>query len=251
MINIEGTPLSAFNISVDFYGEEVITPEVRTAFKDRGAYGSVNHGAIHGNKVFTIPCILQGERQLIQPLLALFLDDNGNYKREVKLQYRIFPGRYWLVTLASPIRLMPERQGVFRFDFELVASYPFAIAEISFDRYFESVNIDPTVGFEVPVDYNGTYHTGFTFSFFGTLSYLSVATISNDGVRHGFNFNPEGSKSTYLVVDFEDMTVSDNGNNGLLDSTGRFLTINRNTKHIVFRGVASGSLSIKYQEKYV
>lgn len=250
MIYINDYPLSSLGVSVDYYGEETLSPEVRTSFKERGVFGSINHGATHGNTIFRFPCIIQSDdiRRGVKEVLKLFLDESGNYK-EVIFKFSGWGDKYYRVMLSQPITLTPHNDTVGVFELEVTATFPFAFATSEFNFYRENVNLTEDT-LTIPIAYYGTYRTGFHFSFYGTLSdfIIRVNFTNHDSLEFRYR---SVQHNTFFECDFNKMVIKDNGNNGLLNSTGDFPYINRDTENITFIGDMSGSINLKYREIYV
>lgn len=249
MIKIDGFSLSDFGVSVDFESPETQTPEIRTNFAERGTYGSINYGTTHGNADFSFSCTIKGNiRANIKEIIKLFLDADGNYK-EVKMEWSEWGNKYYMVMLTSPIVLTPTSEKTGEFDLEVTATTPFANSIYNTERYFGEV-ILTQAPLEIPIQYYGTYRTGFEVTFFGNLSYFDIEVWSADGSSRVFHY-VSGSHDTYFLCNFTDFTISDNGANGLPNASGDFLYINRETTKVVFRGDMTGSVNFKYKEIYI
>lgn len=249
MIKINGFSLLDYGITVDFKSSEIITPEIRTNFAERGAYGSINYGTTHGNIVFSMACTVQGNiRYNIRELVKLLIDENGAYK-EVRLDLGTIEGKYYNVMLTDPIELNPLAPKVGQFNLEFTATDPFAKSIYATEKYFESVNA-ATKELEIPITYYGTERTSFDISMFGKVGNFTIQVYEGSKVKQTFKYRSAMHDSFY-ILDFNTFKIDDNGNNGLLNASGDFLYINRLTTKIIIKGELSGSVNFKYREQYV
>lgn len=235
-----------YNISLIYDGEETLTPEVRAFLQEKTGHGSVYFGATHGNRVFKIPLIAEGDNRNynVREFMRLFLDEDGEFKK-VLLELDFLPNRRIKVFTNEGVKLKPLGQNSGSFELTLIADYPFFESIYNTNYYVDPI----TVPHEVAINYYGTKATGFKISISGTIGNFTITREQSDGSTKQFIYE-SASHSTYMVIDFEDFAIDDNGANGLPNSKGDFLEINYNTAKLIFDGDISGALSIDVREKY-
>lgn len=250
MISVNDVSLSTYGVTVEFDSTESQSPEIRTNFEKRGVYGSINYGATHGNADFKFPCMIKGDyRTNIKEIQKMFLDANGNYK-EVKFKYDKWSNRYYNVMLTKPLELIPVSTNFATFDLEVTAPTPFGQSIYATEQYFGTLNLVTNGPLEIPINYYGTFRTGFSLSLFGSLSNFDVEVHFLGGIIKTFKY-VSTAHSTYFVCDFNEFTIDDNGTNGLANASGDYPYLNRETTKIVLKGDMTGSLNLNYREIYV
>jgi Phage tail protein len=252
VLTIDGINLElVYNVGVYPSSDDPLMPEVRNNFVDRASFGSIDYRSSYGSFPFTLACFIQGGdiRQKLKEIIALFVDDDGEFK-QVKVSYSPWGDVYREAKLTKQVTLSYEEEGTNfgEFSLDLNAADPFGRSNYQIEKYYGDVNL-MNASLEIPITYYGTYKAGFNFTFFGSLSYFDVEVHAADGSTKVFHY-VSPLHETYFRCDFTDFVIDDNGNNGLDDSTGDFLFINRATTKIVFRGNMTGSMNFSYRELY-
>lgn len=235
-----------YGVYMSFDTEIPTVPDIRLNIQPLSSHGSINSGSSHGERRFQLPCLVKGENCLeqLQEFTKLFFDENGEHK-EVKVELSFFPNKYITCILAQPITINRFSKQYGFFNLELLAPDPFFRSIYEFSRYFEQV-VDSV---EIPITYYGTKSTGFTVSMFGSVGNIIIEVHKSSGVS-SFQYN-SAVHNTYLVIDFEKFDINDNGSNGLRNSSGEFLEIDRTTTKVVISGQINASLNLAYREKHI
>lgn len=223
-----------------------ILTDVRLNLKELSNYGSINLGSMHGVRQITIPCVIIGEDSFnkLQQFSRLFLDFQGNFK-EVMVEFPRIPNKRIKCILSENISADRVHQNYVDFEMKLIAPYPFYESIYQSNIYRESINNSDNLS----VEYFGTKSTGFLMSLFGKVGGFTIVVTSPNGNK-SFQYERE-SGDTYLVIDFENFTINDNGADGLRNSSGSFLELDQSTTSIRIEGDIKASCSVIYREKYV
>lgn len=238
-----------YGIYISFDAELPLIPGIRLNQQELSHHGSINFGSAHGERQFILPCVVRGERgencvDILREFSKLFFDEYGEHK-EVKLELPFFPNKYIMSILAQPIVLRDFFDNVGFFDLHLLSHYPFFQSIYETSHFFEDVSDS----IEIPITYYGTKSTGFTVSMFGSVGNIIIEVHKSSGVS-SFQYN-SAVHDTYLIIDFEKFDINDNGSNGLRNSSGEFLEIDRTTTKVVISGQINASLNLTYREKYI
>lgn len=195
MLKINNIDVSTFGVSVLFESEETFTPEVRTNFID-GRVGSANASVSHGNAVHEFKCSIKGNiRENLEKVKQLFLDVDGEYKQQVKVEWDKWGDRYYNVLLNEAIILEPKSDTYGEFTLSLVSIDAFAIGTLTKGKYIESANLSNKQE-EILVNYTGTSKTGFSVDFNGLAGELTVQTIDKDSNKKTFKYKENALTDT-------------------------------------------------------
>ena len=195
MLKINNIDVSTFGVSVLFDSEEAFTPEIRTSFTS-GKVGSANASISHGNAVHSFKCSIEGDiRNNLENVKLLFLDENGEYKKEVKVEWDKWNGRYYNCLLSEAITLSLKSDRYGEFDLTLVSIDPFALSTIEGGKYVESADL-AIQSENIPVNYQGSSKTGFSIDFNGLVGELVVQAVDDDNNKKTFKYRENALTDT-------------------------------------------------------
>lgn len=223
-----------------------ILPDIRLNLKELSNFGSINLGSVHGERHISLPCVIRGVNPInkLQQFSRIFFDYKGNHK-EVLVEFPFMPNKRIKCILSENITVDRFQFNYVDFNLTLISPYPFSESIYQTNIYRDSINNSVNL----PVEYYGTKSTGFQISLFGKIGIITLIVNSPNGNK-SFRYE-RNNGDTYLVINFENFTIDDNGNNGLRNSSGSFLELDQTTTSIQIDGDIQASCSILYREKYV